>query len=239
LQTLDDLREVRQLFDASDKLLQPVGRHSVGRRIGCRCGRHIFDELSSLWPAFAPATAAPATSAAARTARAARISRSRFHILFNHHTDGVVPSGNVAEADSRRLAAFVVIVRLEIARGFCVGMNGIVMLLESAKLIMLSMHISGEFSLRGDRFLAPAVSTASAPAPSSAWASFTALGFGRFAFGRFRWLDFQAFAKTALGGLLVPWLGRRLFVAFCAITTPASSAATAAAAASFSLLFRL
>ncbi len=53
------------------------------------------------------------------------LARLRFHVLCDHHADGILPGGDVAEADPRRLAAIVVI--FEVARLLRAGVKRLVL----------------------------------------------------------------------------------------------------------------
>ncbi len=93
-----------------------------------------------------------------------------------------MPSGNVAEADPRRIVAVVkLFVSLEIARGFLDGMTGFIVL-HLAKLVR---RFGGEFSFRGERLVPRAVPVAATCATAAARAALAAIVFRRFVFGRF------------------------------------------------------
>jgi hypothetical protein len=172
----------------------------------------------------------------AMTARAPRITGTRFHILGDHHADGVVPGGNVAEADSRRLATLVeLVVRLEIARRLGSGMYCfiVVMLSEFVR------RLSAKFIFCSDCLLAMTIPVASATAAATTPTPFSPIVLGRFAFGGFRRLSFQAFAKAACGFLAAGFAKRSFRALRCFAVSPASAATAATSAPLITLRPRL
>jgi len=199
----------------------------------------VFQHLPLALPSIRPAAAAPAAIAvptSTRATRTARISRSGFHVLGNHHANRVLPGGNVAETNARRfaaifiVAAIILIVAIDIALVRGAGFLSIP-LLGLGKIKFLVNHSVFFTGRLVPDTISPASATAAAATPSPlrrliAGTVFPGILMRRDLDIEFQFLRGDGFIDVRL---IIGLLSRRRFRRGSIFAAPLTSAATAAA----------